>query len=98
MPLRFEGPRQRLTQFANLAHDDVGGFLADLFEAADEGTSHDDPIRRVAEFLDVFRFADAKTDAQRQLRLRSQPGELFGEFRWNLGPFARDADHADAVK
>ena len=63
-----------------------------------EGAADDDAIGDFAQRANVFRPADAETDAQRQIGLLPQPGELFEQFRRQPIAFAGDAGHADAVE
>src|SRR5262245_11692656 len=46
----------------------------------------------------MFGLADAEADAERQVRLGAQPGELVEELRWQLLASSRDAGDTDDVE
>ena len=58
----------------------------------------DDAIDIVSQHPDMFRFADAESDAERERGLGSQPSQLNEKFGRQLDSFAGDADDADAVE
>src|SRR5947199_125725 len=85
-----------VAQFADRRRQFRGRCRRRVFDPADDGAAYDDAVDGPAQHADVRRLADAEADAQRQLRLPAQPGELVEQFFRQLLALARDPGDADA--
>jgi hypothetical protein len=64
---------------AQFFHHGGRGLCSDLFHEPNQCTTHDDAVRVILQCENVFGLADAKSHAEWQRGLGSQPGELIGE-------------------
>src|SRR5208282_6654735 len=69
-----------------------------LFQVADERAADDDAVGHVAQQAHLFRLADAEADADGQVCLLAQPGDLAEQLLGQVLTGAGDAGHADVIE